>query len=358
LRRPRKDEQAPRPNNAGMKRGLALAAGALALAALLVVPAHAAGGAVAKVWFLKDGRLVSVDRRAPTIEAAVQALLAGPTVADRAHGLHSAVPSRTPLRAVDVERRVVTVDLGARFAAGGSAASLRARVAQLVRTTSSVPGVAGVRILVAGGVPLGLFPGLDLRRPLRPGTVPLDDGLSVREAQQLLAELGYLAPDLVSGTLDDATAVAVIELQKWTGLPRDGILAGETLRALDRATRPRPVTLTPGRHVEILLDRQLALLVDQGKVARAVHISTGAGGRTPVGSFHVYRKERLSWSVPFEVWMPWASYFTGGIALHEYPIVPTYPASHGCVRVNRYDAPFLYDFAAYGTPVIVLPSSR
>ena len=55
--------------------------------------------------------------------------------------------------------------------------------------------------------------------------------------------------------------------------------------------------------------------------------------------------------------MPWASYFTGGIALHEYPIVPTYPASHGCVRVNRYDAPFLYEFATYGTPVVVLPSS-
>ena len=52
--------------------------------------------------------------------------------------------------------------------------------------------------------------------------------------------------------------------------------------------------------------------------------------------------------------MPWASYFTGGIALHEYPIVPTYPASHGCV--NRYDAPFLYEFATYGTPVVVLPT--
>jgi hypothetical protein len=341
-----------------MKGGLAPVACALALAALLALPAQAASAKVVQVWFLKDGRLVSVDRRAPSIEAAVQALLAGPTAADRARGLQSAVPSKTPLRAVDVERRVVTVDLGARFAGGRSEVSLRARVAQLVRTASSVPGVAGVRILVEGGVPLGLFPGLDLRRPLRPGAVPLDSGLSVREAQQVLVELGYLDPGLVSGTLDDATAVAVLELQKWTGLPRDGILGGETLRALDHATRPRPVTLTPGRHVEILLDRQLALLVDQGKVVRAVHISTGAAGRTPVGAFHVYRKERLSWSVPFEVWMPWASYFTGGIALHEYPIVPIYPASHGCVRVNRYDAPFLYDFATYGTPVVVLPSSR
>ena len=333
-------------------------AAAWALAALLALPAQAAPVPVVKVWFLKDGRLVSVERRAATIPAAVQSLLAGPTAADRARGLRTAVPTATPLRGVVVERRVVTVDLGARFAAGRSETSLRARVAQLVRTASTVPGVAGVRVLVEGGVPLGLFPGLDLRHPLHPGAIELDTGPTVRDAQELLVELGYLAPDLVSGMLDDATAVAVLELQKWTGLPRDGILAGETLRALERATRPRPVTLVPGRHVEILLDRQLALLVDDGKVVRAVHTSTGAGGRTPVGSFHVYRKERLSWSVPFEVWMPWASYFTGGIAMHEYPIVPTYPASHGCVRVNRYDAPFVYDFATYGTPVIVLPTSQ
>jgi hypothetical protein len=215
-----------------------------------------------------------------------------------------------------------------------------------------------VRVLVEGGVPLGLFPGLDLRRPVRPAAVTVDDTFGIREAQELLAELGYLAPEVVTGQADDATAVAVLEFQKWTGLSRDGVLGAETLRALEHAMRPRPVTLVPGRHVEILLDRQLALLVDDGRVVRAVHISSGAGGLTPVGSFHVYRKERLSWSVPFEVWMPWASYFTGGIALHEYPIVPTYPASHGCVRVNQYDAPFLYEFATYGTPVVVLPASR
>ena len=337
-----------------MKLRLALAALALALA----LPAQGATPRSAQIWLLQDGRLVAAQRRAPTIAATVRALLAGPTAPERVRGLRSAVPAGTPLRAVSVERRVVTVDLGSRFAAPASDESLRARVAQLVRTVSSVSGVAGVRVLVEGGVPLGLFPGLDLRRPLGPNAVRLAPPLTVRDAQELLADLGYLAPELVSGTFDDATAVAVLELEKWSGLPRDGLLDAETMRALEHASRPRPVTLVAGRHVEILLDRQLALLVDDGRVERAVHISTGAGGRTPVGSFHVYRKERLSWSIPFEVWMPWASYFTGGIALHEYPIVPTYPASHGCVRVNRYDAPFVYDFAGYGTPVIVLPASR
>jgi len=86
---------------------------------------------------------------------------------------------------------------------------------------------------------------------------------------------------------------------------------------------------------------------------RAVHTSTGAGGVTPVGSFRVYVKSLLSWSVPFKVWMPYAAYFTGGIATHQSPDVPSYPASHGCVRLPEGDAERVYRFVAVGTPVSV-----
>ncbi len=51
--------------------------------------------------------------------------------------------------------------------------------------------------------------------------------------------------------------------------------------------------------------------------------------------------------------MPYASYFVGGFAMHAYPSVPTYPASHGCVRVPPVEAPGVYSFARYGTPVWV-----
>ena len=55
--------------------------------------------------------------------------------------------------------------------------------------------------------------------------------------------------------------------------------------------------------------------------------------------------------------MPWASYFTGGIAFHEYSYVPAYAASHGCIRVNRPDARGLFAFAVTRTPTLVLSSS-
>ena len=115
----------------------------------------------------------------------------------------------------------------------------------------------------------------------------------------------------------------------------------------------RRVIPDPGRLVEVYRDLGVLLLVENGQVVRAVHTSTGFGGRTPAGTFHVYRKEQLSWSVPFKVWMPWASYFTGGIAMHSYPIVPSYPASHGCVRLPAPEAQRVYAFAGQGTPVYV-----
>jgi lipoprotein-anchoring transpeptidase ErfK/SrfK len=91
---------------------------------------------------------------------------------------------------------------------------------------------------------------------------------------------------------------------------------------------------------------------------RTLHVSTGAAGfATPTGRYSVFRKERNSWSVPYRVWLPWASYFVGGVAFHESPDVPAFPASHGCVRVPRYDAQWLYDRLPDGTPVTVLATS-
>jgi hypothetical protein len=188
-----------------------------------------------------------------------------------------------------------------------------------------------------------------VRAPLAERSAP-----SLRDDQQLLADLGFMAQGGVTGAPGEETSVAVLAFEKWTGLPRDGVLDDDVVKALARATRPEPVLREPGKRVELLLDRQVALAIDDDRVERVFHISSGSGGRTPTGSFRVYRKERMSWSVPFSTWMPWASYFTGGIAFHAYGYVPAYPASHGCVRMMARDAPLMYAFATSGTPVDVL----
>lgn len=321
------------------------------VAAALAFPG--AVGAAVNVWFVADGKPTAVVRNGTTIERAVQQLLAGPTPTERARGIGSAVPRSTPLLSVAVSRRIVTVDLGARFASGRDQTALRGRVSQLVRTVKSIPGVLAVRLLVEGGVPVSLFPGYDLRRPVVAAVDDVPRQPTTREVQQGLIDLGFMAPGGLTGTTDTQTSTAVLGFQKWAGLGRDGTLGASTIEALQRATRPEPARRGAGRRIEVQLRRQLALLIDDNRVVRAVHISSGAGGKTPIGSFRVFRKERYSWSVPFKVWLPWASYFTGGVAFHEFGSVPTYAASHGCVRVNTYDAETLFGFAETGTPVDV-----
>jgi lipoprotein-anchoring transpeptidase ErfK/SrfK len=174
------------------------------------------------------------------------------------------------------------------------------------------------------------------------------------QASRRLVALGYLPAGGVTRILDARGQNALLAFQGWEGLPRTAVLDDATARRLATADRPHPI-VGSSRAVEILRARGVALLVRGDRVVRAIHVSTGAPGRaTPSGSFRVYRKERMSWSRPFSAWLPYASYFTGGIALHEYPSVPAYPASHGCVRVPHDEAPTVYGFATDDTRVVVV----
>jgi lipoprotein-anchoring transpeptidase ErfK/SrfK len=176
---------------------------------------------------------------------------------------------------------------------------------------------------------------------------------SVTALQARLAALGYLAPAGVSGRMDESTRQAVLAFQGWEGLGRDGVVGPATRARLVWARRPGAGS-GRGSRIEINVARQVALLVRGARVVRAIHVSTGASGTpTPTGRFRVYRKERESWSAPFRVWLPWASYFSGGVALHGYPDVPPYAASHGCVRIPLSEAQTVYAFARLGISVDV-----
>jgi hypothetical protein len=137
--------------------------------------ARLGGAPSVDVYFLQGEQLVAVKRPGSTIRAAATALLEGPTQPELARKVRSYVPAGTPLRSVALADGVATVDLGGRFAVGRDAEDLDARIAQLVFTVTSVPGVKSVRVLVAGGVPLGLFPGFALSQPfVRRAPWPLD----------------------------------------------------------------------------------------------------------------------------------------------------------------------------------------
>ncbi|MFL5935914.1 MAG: L,D-transpeptidase family protein, partial [Gaiellaceae bacterium] len=191
--------------------------------------------------------------------------------------------------------------------------------------------------------------------PLRLG--PPD--AAVKAAQQRLIELGYLLPGDDDGRPGPATQNAILSFQKWERLDRTGLLNSRTKTRLGAATHPLPIsTGTAGKRAEVLLDRQVALLIDDNEVVRTIAVSTGkASTPTPPGDYRVYAKIPRWWSVPFREWLPWALPFVGGIAFHELQDVPVVPASHGCVRQSFTVARWTYNFATIGTPVKVIARS-
>jgi len=174
---------------------------------------------------------------------------------------------------------------------------------------------------------------------------------SAASVQRTLVRLRYLPPSAISGRWDERTGQALMAFQGWERLARDGLAGPKTRARLLHAAVPRP-TAGVMNGIEVHLDRQVLLVVSAGRVLRAVHVSTGAPGRaTPHGRFHVTSRQRLSWSAPFQTWMPYALYFHGGYALHEYPDVPGWPASHGCVRMPAGEAAWVWGWARVGTEV-------
>ena len=159
-------------------------------------------------------------------------------------------------------------------------------------------------------------------------------------------------------TYDDRVAFAVTAFQKWENLPGDGTFDQRARRVIRHLHPPRPeLHLNRAVRAEVLLDRQLLLVIHGDHVIRTVPISSGAGGLTPAGTYSVSSKSPSSWSKRFKTWLPWASYFNDGIAFHGYPDVPVYAASHGCVRVPLKFAREVYGLLPAGARVDVITTS-
>src|SRR4051794_1704476 len=87
-------------------------------------------GATIRVAFLQGEQLAEVRRRGTTPTAAVRALIAGPTSAERSRGYRTYLETGTRLHRLSVNGSLVTVDLSNGFAVG-SPDRRAARLAQL-----------------------------------------------------------------------------------------------------------------------------------------------------------------------------------------------------------------------------------
>ena len=175
-------------------------------------------------------------------------------------------------------------------------------------------------------------------------------GPAVRLLQSELQALHYSVP--LSGVFDEATGRAVIAYRKMTGLDRVPATDSHVFELLRRGAGKFHVRYPrDGKHVEADLTRQVLAEVEPGgKVRRLYTISSGKPSTpTVLGRYLVYEKTPGTNSEG----MVDSNYFIRGYAIHGYAEVPTYAASHGCLRVPIPDAASIYAWVQIGTPVDV-----
>jgi N-acetylmuramoyl-L-alanine amidase len=181
---------------------------------------------------------------------------------------------------------------------------------------------------------------------------PGSHGAAVLGLKRRLLALTYHQDDL-SPSWSAETSDAVLAFQKAEGLPRTSMADGVTLARLASATVPKARFVVKGRHIEVDKTRQILMIVQNGKVTGTLHVSTGLTGNTPVGHWSVL------WKAPFtHTWLGPAILFRtltfhGGFAIHGFSPVPSYPASHGCVREPMWAADWTYEQTPVGTAVDV-----
>lgn len=166
----------------------------------------------------------------------------------------------------------------------------------------------------------------------------------VKLLERRLKELHYKVPP-PNMKFDYRTSDNIIAFNKVQGRSRVSYVTESTWRALASPKRPQPKFKKPKYHIEVDQSKQVLYRVKNGKIISIMHVSTGAPS-TPTrdGTFNFdsklagYSRKRLYYP----------SFFDGARAIHGWPEVPTYNASHGCVRVPMWQATWIFSKVEIG----------
>lgn len=180
-----------------------------------------------------------------------------------------------------------------------------------------------------------------------PDLDPGQTSTSVKVFTRLLAHLGYYTPR--SRHYGSGVARAVLAFRKVNRMKRTMNATPGIFHALAKGKGAfKPRYPGAGYHVEVDISRQVMVIVNKGKAQYTIAASTGAPATpTITGHYSVYRKDAGYNSEG----MYYSSYWHNGYAIHGYASVPTFNASHGCVRIPIPDAIFVYNRLPIGTAV-------
>jgi len=174
-------------------------------------------------------------------------------------------------------------------------------------------------------------------------------GRVVKGFKRAMAKLGYVAGggSCFSGRLGRE----VLAYRKVNGMSRNQHAgAGVVKRVFGGRGGYRVRHPDAGEHAEVPLDKQVLVLAKGDKPFAIYPVSTGKPSTpTVTGHYSFYRQEPGYNSEG----MYYSFYWHNGYAVHGYAEVPTYAASHGCVRTFIADQPRIYEQLHYGEPIFV-----
>ncbi len=164
-----------------------------------------------------------------------------------------------------------------------------------------------------------------------------------------LHKLRYAAPS--GGAYGAATGRAVMAYRKVNGMARTESPTPAIVRDVLRGRGGYKVRYPElGKHVEADLSQQILALADGDKLVRVYHTSSGKPSTpTVLGTYRFYSQTIGTNSLG----MVHSSYFIRGYAIHGYHSVPTYAASHGCLRVPIPDAYTIFKWIDIGDQIRV-----
>jgi L,D-transpeptidase catalytic domain len=174
-------------------------------------------------------------------------------------------------------------------------------------------------------------------------------GRVVKGFKKALAKMGYASGG--GRCFDGRTGREVLAYRKVNGMARTE-RAGKGLvkdvfggRGGYRVRYPKA-----GEHAEVSIDKQVLVLAKGDRPFAIYPVSTGKSSTpTITGHYSFYHREPGTNSHG----MYYSFYWHGGYAVHGYPEVPDYPASHGCVRTFNADQPRIYNQLHYGESIFV-----
>jgi lipoprotein-anchoring transpeptidase ErfK/SrfK len=175
-------------------------------------------------------------------------------------------------------------------------------------------------------------------------------GRVVRAFKKELHKLGYVPSG--GSCMNDKDARAVLAYRKVNGKDHNTHAGmGIVKRVFSGRGAFHLKYPNAGKHAEVSIERQVLVLADGDKPLQTYGVSTGKSSTPTVrGHFQFYLRQP-GYNAEG---MYFSTYFHGGYAVHGYASVPpTYPASHGCVRVPIPDALQIYNSVSLGEDIYV-----